>query len=43
MHCRHSGRRLMAGAALGIGFYWGGEKRDHEIKVQHIPALAVWR
>lgn len=31
-----------AGAALGIGFYWGREKRDHEIKVQHIPALAVW-
>lgn len=31
-----------AGAALGVGFYWGREKRDHEITVAHIPALSRW-
>ena len=29
-----------AGAALGIGFYWGREKRDNEI---HNPGLPEWR
>lgn len=29
-----------AGAALGIGFYWGREKRDHELKT---PDLKWWQ
>jgi len=29
------------GAALGIGFYWGREKRDHENRLR-LPAEEVW-
>lgn len=31
-----------AGAALGIGFYWGREKRDHEIKSKDLRWWRGW-
>lgn len=31
-----------AGAALGIGFYWGREKRDHELKIHDLKWWRGW-
>lgn len=31
-----------AGAALGVGFYWGREKRDHEIKSKDLRWWRGW-